>query len=119
MEIINDQDTIDSRDVIERIEELKGLCALSGYSKDFLYELHTLKDVCKQGEASPDWEYGEILIRESYFKEYAEELAEEVDSISEDTLWPYNHINWEQAANKLKFDYFGIDFDGVTYWIWS
>ena len=31
----------------------------------------TLKAVAEEGEASPDWEYGESMIRDSFFKEYA------------------------------------------------
>ena len=140
-EIDNSQDIIDSRDVIKRIEELESELQDSceeyneenGTSYDleaFLdledpdemvgydaEELKSLRKLAEEGEASPDWNYGETLIRESYFRDYAEELAEEIGAMPKDLKWPCNHIDWDAACDELKHDYLEVDFDGVTYFI--
>ena len=114
--IDNTQDIIDSRDVIERIEELED--DFDNLDKTELEELETLKALQKEGEDyCSDWSYGEVLIRDSYFKEYAEELANEIGAIDSNVNWPVSCIDWEQAASELQMDYNCIDFDGVDYWI--
>ena len=68
-------------------------------------------------EGSPDWEHGETLIRDSYFEEYAQELAESCGMVNASAQWPARCIDWEQAASELKMDYMSVDFDGIEYWI--
>ena len=68
---------------------------------------------------SPDWHHGECLIRESYFEDYAQELAEDIGAIDPNAHWPNDCIDWERAARELQYDYTAVDFDGVTYWIRS
>lgn len=63
-----------------------------------------------------DWHSGETLIRDSYFKDYAQELAEDIGAINRDAKWPNNCIDWDQAARELQMDYTDGDFEGVTYW---
>jgi hypothetical protein len=113
-EITNAEDIIDSRDVIARIEYLESEDELDGWDQD---ELNALKELQLEAEQySPDWVYGSTLIRDSYFKDYAQELAEDIGSIDREG-WPYTCIDWEQAADELKQDYTQVDFDGVSYWI--
>lgn len=57
------------------------------------------------------------LIRDSYFRDYAEELAEDIGAIPENRSWPMFNIDWDAAAKELQMDYSAVDFDGVTYWI--
>ncbi len=66
-----------------------------------------------------DWKYGESLIRDSYFKTYAQELAEDVGDVPKDLAWPFTCIDWDQAARELQYDYTSVEFDGVTYWVRS
>lgn len=111
----NDQDTIDSREVISRIDDLDGQDNLD---EDEGAELRALLDLAAQGEDyASDWNYGETLIRDSYFVEYAQELAESCGMVDNDVTWPMNHIDWQAAADQLQEDYTEVDFDGVTYWI--
>jgi hypothetical protein len=116
----NMDDVIDSRDVIERIEELEAELApainVGGADADEIEELTTLKALAEEGEGSPDWEYGETLIRDSYFEEYAQQLAEDCGMVVE-TGWPNNCIDWKQAAEELQQDYMSVEFDDVEYWI--
>jgi hypothetical protein len=117
-EISNSDDVIDSRDVIARIEELEDMVHDESATEDDQAELAILQALAKEGgQYAPDWEHGETLIRDSYFIEYAQELADDIGAISRDATWPNNFIDWEAAADALKQDYTSIDFDGVSYWI--
>jgi hypothetical protein len=92
--------------------------ALRDWDADNGAELKALEDLAKEAEGyAPDWHHGETLIRDSYFKEYAMELAEDLGAIDNNASWPMTCIDWEQAARELQMDYTAVDFDGVTYWI--
>lgn len=125
--INNYADVIDSRDVIARIEYLEALGTpdepedgdneFTGLDQAEADELQALRALAKEGEGAADWQYGETLIRDSYFEDYARELAEDIGAIPRDAAWPAYCIDWERAALELQVDYFTIDFDGVTYWV--
>jgi len=66
---------------------------------------------------SADWEYGTTLIRDSYFKEYAQDLAEEIGAIPSDAGWPNTCIDWDQATAELQMDYSSVTLAGIDYWI--
>jgi hypothetical protein len=85
----------------EEIAELKALQALADEASGY----------------AADWQYGEALIRDSYFKEYAQQLADEIGAVSQDASWPNNCIDRDEAARQLQQDYTEVDFDGVAYWI--
>lgn len=141
-EITNSEDIIDSRDVIARIEHLETELtdAHEGVGgevserpfDEWLKETaedqeHTMQEAAQEllalrafaeeaeGYAS-DWNYGEALIRDSYFEDYARQLAEDIGAIPDDAKWPCTCIDWEKAASELQQDYTAVDFDGVTYW---
>jgi hypothetical protein len=124
-EITNDTNVIDSREIIERIADLEGADCESdrpdGEGCDDTdcptcygeagEELAKLRELASEGEqSSEDWRYGAALIRDSYFEDYARELADEAEG------WPYDYIDWERAADALQMDYTPVEFDGVTYW---
>lgn len=124
----NSDNVIDSRDVIARIETLRALRLPgpvdlgsdedNGADQDDLFaELTALEALADEASGSSDWEYGETLVRDSYFKEYAQELAEDIGAIPRGLAWPAHCIDWDQAARELQMDYFSVDFGGVTYWI--
>lgn len=111
-------DTLDSREIDERIEELE---SLTDRTADEQRELDTLiafrDEVCGY---SSEWFHGIAFIRDSYFKDYAQDLAEDISGATAltDVLaeWPYTCIDWEQAARELRMDYTSAELDGVTYW---
>lgn len=112
----NYSDVIDSRDIIERITELEDMDP--NEREEFESELIALRNLAAQAsDYASDWAYGETLIRDSYFEEYAQELAEDVGAINHEATWPNTCIDWEQAARELRMDYTSVDFDGVTYWV--
>lgn len=110
----NTDDIIDSRDVIESLDE-DNEWALMGGEKMLLQAFH------QEGEsATDDWEHGACCIRDSYFSEYAQQLAEELGAthpMNGTVNWPLYCIDWEWAARELQMDYTPIEFAGVTYWV--
>jgi DNA repair exonuclease SbcCD ATPase subunit len=171
-EITNDQDIIDSRDIIERIEELESelealreavaeaqeafsniddredgtvseeqqaydlneaLQAVNDAQRELTEwfdssakgELDILKALAEEAEAeSSDWQYGEQLIRKSYFVDYITETIHDCYELPKEFNsgnWPFRHMtfDYEAAANEAEQDYASIDFDGVEYLIRS
>ncbi len=113
------QDIIDSRDIIARIEDLEGDETFEYATKDEREELAKLKALADEANDSTNWEHGEGLIRYSYFKTYAQELAEDTGAIPSDAGWPARCIDWAQAARELQMDYSSVKFGDITYWIHS
>lgn len=110
--ILPGEDIIDSRDVIERLIELRDDPDLD------IEEYNALRELDREGEQnSEDWEYGATLIHERYFKEYAQELADDIGAIPCDAPWPLNCIDWDQAARELKMDYTTVEFGDQTYYV--
>lgn len=114
--------TFDSRDIIERIEELEnentnddGVVVIE--DEDDADEYRRLKDIVEEASGySDDFEFGVTLIRDDYFVDYAQEFAEDIGAIPETTEWPASYINWDAAADALQMDYTSIDIEGETYW---
>ena len=119
----NSDDVIDSRDIIARIDTLRN--EITAHSDidvslaDEIKELKILELLADGAGGSPDWDHGETLISDSYFEDYARELAKDIGAINDNDSWPYTCIDWEKAASELQMDYFSVNFDGVDYWIRS
>lgn len=114
MDIRNSADIIDSRDIIERYDELVN--AGPGQDIEDIRERVILRALIDEGETLVDWNYGVALIRDTYFEDYARELAEDIGAINRDDGWPAYCIDWAEAARDLQGDYTAIEYDGVTYW---
>ena len=114
-DVSNSEDILDSRDIIKRIEELEGI---EERDDDEKVELTALLALQEEAEGySEDWKYGAMLIRDSYFKNYAQELADDSGAIDRNAVWPTNCIDWDYAAEQLQQNYTSINFDGVDYWV--
>ena len=79
-----------------------------------LAELRTLKAET-EGYAGDFWFDGVTFIRDSYFEDYARELADDIGAIDVDPKWPANHIDWEAAADELRQDYTECEIRGDSY----
>jgi len=135
----NGTETIDSRDIIARIEALQeerqdwieqgddipldspewaaAANAWAIENGEDAAELAALHKLATEAEGyAADWEYGEILIRDDYFTDYAREMLEDCGTIPRD-LPSWVKIDWEATARNVRADYAAVDFDGVTYWI--
>ncbi len=121
-------DIIDVRDIIERIEELENSNLAhqedpngGHWSDEETQELANLTAIMRElagNGGDEQWEgdwYPLTLIRESYFKDYAQELAEDTGAVHKNTAWPHYCIDWDFAARELKMDYSAVNIDGVTY----
>ena len=115
--IDNYEDVIDSRDIIERIDELEEMQADEdcGLDTDEESELASLKALAAEGEPeSEDWVHGVSLVRDSYFTTYIQELVEECYEFE---LPDFVEVDWEATARNVQQDYTPVEFDGVTYWV--
>ena len=115
-------DVIDVRNIIARYEELEELQESGDYLEMPDCELSELREMLAELESTDgdeqwrgDW-YPVTLIRDSHFKKYAQELAEDIGAIDRDAKWPNNCIDWDYAARELQYDYTGVDVAGVTYY---
>lgn len=115
-------DRFDSREIIERIEELELLLGSDDDEQPDATldvereELALLRDIASDGESATDWQYGETFIPDADFEDYARELAEDIGAIrSSDYSWPASHIDWTAAADALRMDYTSYTFDGIEY----
>lgn len=113
-------DIIDSRDIQERIDELADMLAdvEDEDRADYADEIEELRiwDELKKETEGAGWEYGIAFIRDSYFQQYAQDLAEDIGAIDRNANWPLTHIDWAGAADDLKVDYSSVEIDGVDYW---
>ena len=114
---ITTDDMIDVRDIIARVEALE-----SWPNEAEIAELDTLTALMDQlngAGGDEQWRgnwYPVTLIRDDYFRTYAQELAEECGLIPADAAWPARCIDWTQAARELRMDYTSVTYAGVTYW---
>ena len=109
-------------------ELLVALSQSIGHARDALSdwdsadELKTLGDLADELQGmggDHQWNgawYPGYLIRDSHFKDYAMELADDIGAIYRNASWPLTCIDWDQAARELQMDYSSVEIDGITYW---
>lgn len=128
----NTDSIIDVRDIIARVEELREMAEdesmpivfdtgspLTQLEFDELQTLESLLEELKGCGGDEKWQgdwYPITLIRDSYFEDYAQELAQDIGAVNEGAGWPNNCIDWEKAARELQMDYSSVDFGNNTYW---
>ena len=125
--IDSSNDVIDSRDIIERIEELRtekddwnenedNQTSWEEEYPDESAELTKLEELASECEGVGDWAYGESLIRSSYFSDYVQELLEDCGTIPKD-LPSYIVIDWNETAENIAQDYMLVTYDSVDFYI--
>lgn len=136
MRFDNSNDVIDSRDIIARIAELESdiedteaclqedgddcSCGMPLDSHDLeeaREELTTLRALEEEASSSPDWTYGETLIRDSYFEDDIRDYFDQTCDLKDVPELLLDCIDWEQVAERCQADYMEVDYDGVSYWI--
>ena len=110
MRIDNRTDTFSYGDVLDAIDELDGCIEACPPDCDEHVERASLQALLDQVSDSDSY-----FVRDSYFVQYARELAD--DLVFGVPSWPFNYIDWQEAADELQQDYYDVDFDGVTYWV--
>ena len=113
-------DTIDVRDIIERVEELENLQDAGEYLETPEGELATLRSILSElagnggdEEWRGDW-YPVTLIDFACFVPYVRELLEDCGDIPAN-LPHYVHIDWEATARDVGMDYSTITIEGRDY----
>jgi hypothetical protein len=129
-------DTIDSRDIQERIDELQSEFDshvdeyedsdgeedagedLLNWLEENGDEFVTLLEIKEEVEQyTSEWNSGAFIIADNHFEDYAQELAEDTGVIDRNAKWPLTHIDWDAAAEELKCDYSEVTIAGKSYWI--
>ena len=117
--LMND-DTIDGRDIRDRIEELE---AVEAPTEEESAELTDLKSFLHEAmQYNSDADEGETIIAESYFMDYIREIIYDCYALPKELTsgeWPYRHItiNYEAAAEEAKADYAELTFRGRNFYI--
>ena len=62
----------------------------------------------------PEWKDGETLIPEDEFVDYCEELCKDIGDVPREIPW-YIEIDWDKTAENIKADYSEIEYQGTTY----
>jgi hypothetical protein len=123
---LTNEDRLDSRDLVELIDDLEAQQDEAIEDKhdpswdhtDGAALLDALRAMRTETEpyAGDSWEDGVFFIRDSDFESYAQEFAEDCGFIDASADWPNTCIDWEWAARELRVDYTSVDINGVTYW---
>ena len=118
-------DIIDVRDIIARVEELEDAIpddandARNWLDSGEFVALCAILDELKGAGGDEQWRgdwYPVTLVRDSYFRSYAQDLADDCGLIDHTAGWPMNCINWDKAARELQYDYTCVEIDGTQYW---
>jgi len=104
-----------AEDRAERLEDARE--ELADWDESNGDEYKALKDFCEEGsQYNSDWRRGVPCILESEFADHIKESASELVDVDLNR-WPFNCINWDDAAEEMKGDYTEIDFDGYAYYV--
>jgi hypothetical protein len=114
IEDVRGEDYIDSRDLIELLDELRErpLSLFEAGDFELLAALEELESECVE-----DWSYGAMFTREDCFEDYARDFAESIGAISSNAQWPLACIDWAAAAKQLAQDYRLVSFLGHNYYV--
>ena len=118
---LND-DILDSRDLEERIVELKKDNNLTDQEKEELEQLTAIKkDV--EDYSSDDWEDGITFVSQYYWQDYCKDFAydcgyiEDIDRVNANPL--IYCVDWEKWASEMKYDYTSTKINNVDYYFRS
>lgn len=140
--MISKDKVLDSFDIISRIEELQeereslkldedqefeneedkaeaeedAEQALADWDAENGKELTELLALEKDARGCSDWDHGETLIREDYWREYIKELLEDCGDVPA-ALPGYIAVDWETTCANIAQDYSIISFGNTDYYI--
>lgn len=108
------QDVIESRDIIERLDELESdEDSLDDNDKEELEVLREFKNALGDHD---DWKRGIAIINRSYFVEHVKELLADIGIPENLENFPsYIAIDWDATANNIERDYSSYDINGTEF----
>jgi hypothetical protein len=136
------KEVLDTRDLIERRDELKQdiLDSFLDIFPHYEERTDTFEDILFEEEEIQDWkehwiqeieeieeidkienslgsefEYGVTLVREDYWEEYVEDLLVEIGYLPKD-LPCWIEIDWSATAYNVRQDYDEVEYQGDNYW---
>lgn len=111
------QDYLDSRDMQAKLDTLPACPARDTDEYDLVVALRDFRAEADLQFGESSWRYGTVFVRDSYFQEYAQELAEDIwpEQLGVDS-GPAQFIDWAGWARHVRMDYTSVDVAGVTYW---
>jgi len=116
-EDFENKDVFDSRDIEDRIEELKDILNsnVDDDKENLQDEIEELKELetLRDDVGSCEWDFGITFIHEDYFDEYAEDFFNEIYTIPDNIS---SYIDYEKFSNDLKHDYSVVEFRGKTFY---
>lgn len=64
-----------------------------------------------------DWHRSETFVNDSYFEDYARELADDLGYLGRDRDNPLLAcVDWEQWTDLVRQDYSSVEVEGATFW---
>ena len=133
---------LDSRDLIEKREELQNQILNSfnetfpqyetddfenilfeeeevqSWKEDWLDEIVEITDIEKLEDevSSSEWGYGITFISEDEFEDYCKQFVEDCGYLSKELpFFISSNIDWVGVADDLRVDYLEVEYQGVTY----
>jgi len=135
---------LDTRDLIERRDELKQDILdsfkdtfehyaddtddfedilwdeeeIQSWKEDWSDELQEIEDIDDLEDEinNGEFDYGTTLIPEDYFVEYCKDLVSDIGDLPRDLpSYIENNIDWDGVADDLRMDYSEVEFRGETY----
>jgi len=66
-----------------------------------------------------DFLYGDLLIADDHFEDYAKQLAFDTVSVGDAgwDAWPLNCIDWSSAAEEIQSDYMNVTIGDHEFWV--
>lgn len=73
-------------------------------------------DVLEDEVSSSEWDYGIIFISEDKFEDYCKELLEDIGDLPPNLpAYIEDNIDWAGVADDLRVDYSEVEYQGETY----
>jgi len=110
----SNKQVIDSRDIIERLQELED--DIENLDESDKEELEVLREFKNAFGDHDDWKRGIAIINRSYFVEHVKELLADIGIPENLENFPsYIAIDWDATANNIERDYSSYDINGTEF----
>jgi hypothetical protein len=118
-------DVLNTDELVERLDQCREELESLGESVlpvhpietgSVVEEIKLIEELLDQLRDEDEFRYGITLIAASYFREYAQDLAEECGLLPDSYTWPISCIDWDRAVWELQMDYTQVTVGGRSYW---
>jgi hypothetical protein len=117
IQITNDDDLIEPSDIIARLHDLELMGANGREVFNCALEYYSLLKLADQCSKYSGWHLGITIVRDSFFADHTEWVAEQCGLIDTLEEWPRYADRQAHILKELQKSYSAVDFGGETYWI--